>query len=74
MKNDIVLGKVLGPFKAPLISNLRCKSVSLLPRKQGGWRMITNLSKPFRDNVYDYIDQQFCSVNQSSFDHVINII
>lgn len=74
IKKEIDLGRVLGPFSAPPISNLRCNPVGLLPKKQGGWRMITNLSHPFGESVNDYIDQQFCSVNYSSFDDAINII
>lgn len=74
IKKEIDLGRVLGPFSAPPISNLRCNPVGLLPKKQGGWRMITNLSHPFGESVNDYIDQQFCSVHLLSFDDAIHII
>lgn len=48
--------------------------MSLSPKKQGGWHMITNLFHPFGDNINDYNDQLFCSVNYSSFNDIINII
>ena len=71
---EIELGRVLDPFLYPPISYLRCNPIGILPKKQGGWRMITNLSYPIGDSVNDYIDSELCSVNYSTFDDALKVI
>jgi hypothetical protein len=68
------LGRMAGPFSTPPLSNLRCNPVGVLPKKDGGWRLITNLSGPVGNSVNDHIDPALCSVLYDSFDHAISII
>ena len=74
LKKECSLGRILGPFKIPPFSNLRINPVGLIPKKSGGWRLITNLSYPFGESVNDYIDPTFCSVEYSKLDSVIDMI
>ena len=71
---EVSLGRILGPFLDLPISNLRCNPIGLVPKKQGGWRMITNLSYPPGSSVNDFIDPEICSVNYSTFDDAIALI
>lgn len=71
---EINLGRVLGPFSHPPISNLRCSPIGLVPKKQGGWRMITNLSYPIGESVNNYIDPNICSGKYHTFDDAVSLI
>ncbi|XP_062588444.1 uncharacterized protein LOC134250110 [Saccostrea cucullata] len=71
---EIHLGRMAGPFDTPPISNLRCNPVGVLPKKDGSWRLITNLSGPIGNSVNDFIDPSLCSVSYDSFDHAISMI
>lgn len=54
--------------------NLRCNPVGVLPKKDGGWRLITNYSVPIGNSVNDFIDPALCSVSYASFDDAITMI
>lgn len=71
---EVQLGRILGPFSDPPMFNLRCNPIGLVPKKQGGWRMITNLSYPTGNSVNDFIDPNICSVNYATFDDAISLI
>lgn len=74
INKEIKLGRILGPFSLPSFSNLRCNSIAILPKKQGGWRMISNLSHPVGNSINDHIDHQYCSVSYSTFDQALSLI
>ena len=71
---EVQLGRIASPFSYRSISNLRCSPVGLIPKKTGGFCLITHLSYPVGDSVNDFIDHALASVHYSSFDHAVNII
>lgn len=71
---DKYLGRIIGPFPYPPISNLRINPVGLVPKNTGGWRLITNLSFPSGSSVNDFIDPAVCHVQYSKFDNAVNIL
>lgn len=71
---EVELGRILGPFNEKPFSNLRVNPLGLVPKKSGGWRLITNLSHPIGNGVNDFIDSKYCSVHYSKFDNVIEKI
>ena len=38
LNKEIQMGRIIGPFDTPPISNLRCSPIGAVPKKQGGWR------------------------------------
>lgn len=72
--NEIYCGRIAGPFLTRPISNLRCSPIGIVPKKTGGFRLITHLSFPPNFSVNDYVDEKFTSVKYSSFDNAINMI
>ena len=68
---EINKGRILGPFDEKPISNLRVNPVGIVPKKTGGWRLISHLSAPSGFSVNDFIDTQACSVSYSSFDSAV---
>lgn len=74
INKEISLGRMSEPFNNLPMFNLRCNPVGILPKKDGCWRLITNLSAPTCNSVNDFIDPALCSVSYASFDHAITMI
>lgn len=74
INKEVSLGRVAGPFPHKPISNLRINPVGLVPKKSGGWRLISHLSSPLGSSINDFIDPEKCSVSYSSFDNAVQMI
>ena len=72
--NEIYCERMAGPFLTRPISNLRCSPIGIVPKKTGGFSLITHLSFPPNFSVNDYVDEKCTSVKYSSFDNAINMI
>ena len=71
---EIIAGRVAGPFKLPPLSNLNISPLGLIPKKDGKFRLIHNLSYPPGNCVNEGIPEQFCTVQYQTLDHAIQII
>ena len=74
LDQEIEKGRILGPFAQPPISNLHISPIGLVPKKTGGWRLITHLSHPLGLSINEYIDPASASVNYTSFDKTLDMI
>ena len=74
LQKQILLNRVAGPFKHPPLVNLQCSPIGLVPKKDGSWRMIMDLSAPKGSSVNDYIPQEESSVQYSKFDDSVDTI
>lgn len=72
--SEVKNGRIAGPFENRPISNLRCSPIGIVPKKTGGFRLITHLSYPPKLSVNDFVDEKFTSVKYSSFDNAIDMI
>lgn len=64
----------MGPFDTLPISNLQISPIGLVPKYDGGWRLINHLSYPNDHGINQFIDPVHCTVKYSSFDNVINML
>ena len=74
INKEVELGRFAGPFKTPPYSNLRVSPVGLVPKSDGGWRLINHLSYPEGNSVNDGISDELSSVQYTSFDSVVNMV
>ena len=74
LQNEIKLGRILGLFKNMPISTLQISPIGLVPKPDGNWRLNTNLSHPPSKGIHSYIDPEFCKVNYSSLDSILEMI
>lgn len=74
LQKKIQLGRMLGPFSEKPISTLGISPIELVEKPDNGWRLITHLSFPVNYSVNDFIDDEYCKVNYSSFDDVLEMI
>lgn len=74
LDQEIKLGRMAGPYPVRPFSNLRISPIGIVPKKSGGWRLITHLSAPEGNSINDFIDPKYCSVKYSSFDEAVTLI
>ena len=74
INKEIHLGRIMGPFIVPSFQNFHCSPIGLVPKKQGGWRLITNLSAPQGKSINEFINPEICSVHYSSFDQAVSMV
>ena len=68
ISDDVAKGYTLGPFDRPPLPDFVCNSLGVVSKKNGGHRVIMDLSQPFGDSVNDFmsldgITLEFCSVD-----------
>lgn len=71
---EVELGRIAGPFKTLPISNLQISPIGLVPKSNGGWRLITHLSYPNAGGINQFIDPEHCTVKYTSFDRVVEML
>ena len=71
---EVEQGRIAGPFKTPPMHNFHISPVGVVPKADGGWRMIMHLSYPPLFSVNDNIDPIYTTVTYTSFDKVIQTI
>ena len=68
LKAEIIEGRIMGPFQRPPFPNTHVSPIGIIPKSNGGWRMITHLSYPPTQSINDFIDPELCTVRYTSFD------
>ena len=66
LRKECLAGRILGPFPARPIKNLKCSGLGAVPKKGGKWRMILHLSAPPGQSINDYISKEEFSLRYSS--------
>ena len=75
LAKEISLGRMLGPFDTPPLSNLMCSPVGLVPKKNSEeMRMIMHLSYPYGTSVNDFIDPDKTTTKYQKFDDAISLV
>ena len=74
VNKEIKLGRIMGPLNRLPLANIHLSPVGLVPKSDGGWRMITHLSYPKSSGINSFIDPDLCAVHYASFDGVIDMI
>ena len=55
LRDECEAGQILGPFDHPPLPNFRTSGLGLVPKHDGGWRIIYHLSAPFAQSINDFI-------------------
>ena len=74
LNTELDKGHLLGPFEDPPIPNLHVSPVNVVPKANGKWRLITNLSFPVGNSVNDAIPEASRSVSYCSVSDVVRVI
>ena len=72
---ELKLGRYMGPFASRPLDNLRSSPIGLVPKKSPGeYRLINHLSFPPGYSVNDFIADECCKVEYTSFDKAADMI
>ena len=74
LQKEVKLERMAGSFPTKPISTLRTSAIGIVPKHDGGWRLIMHFSYSPRQGVNSFIDQENCSVQYSSFDEIVSIV
>ena len=74
LQKEYAVGRILGPFQTPPLPNFRTSGLGLVPKHDGGWRIIYHLSAPAGHSVNDFIDPFTYSLSYCSIDDAYTII
>ena len=67
-------GRMAGPYTALPLPDLRCSGLGVVPKKDGGWRTICDLSSPPGASINDFIDPQRYSLRYCTIDAAVAIL
>ena len=74
IRKELLRGHTSGPFTTPPIQDLHCSPLGAVPKKNGTFRIILDLSSPSGSSVNDGISQSDFSVHYSSFDDAVDLV
>ena len=63
-----------GPYTLPPLPNLRCSGLGVVPKKDGGWRVICHLSAPEGRSINKFINPMHYSLHYHTIDSAISIL
>ena len=74
LSKEVSNGRTAGPFQTPPIPNLQCSPLGVVPKKDGTWRTIMDLSFPHGSSMIDYISKDEFSLHYATFDQALSLV
>lgn len=74
LAKECQLGHILGPFHYSLLPSFRTSGLGLVPKHDGGWRIIYHLSAPPYISINDFIDPDDYSLSNCTIDDAYDFI
>ena len=74
LAKEVSNGHTAGPFQTPPIPNLQCSPLGVVPKKDGTWRIIMDLSSPHGSSINDYISKEEFSLHYATFDQALSLV
>ena len=74
LQRECEAGRILGSFISQPLPNFCSSGLGLIPKHDGGWRIIYHLSAPRGSSINDYIDSSLYSLSYCSIDDAYRII
>ena len=73
LAKEVFLERVFGPTHVPHLPNLQMSRFGVIPKKDGGWRLILDLSFPLGHSVNDGIYEEEYSFAYSKISHATSL-
>ena len=71
---EVSYGHTAGPFPTPPIPNLQCSPLGVVPKKDGSWQIIMDLSSPHGSSVNDFISKDDFALHYATFDQALTLV
>ena len=75
VKNELLKGRIEGPFSSSPLNNLKISPLAIIPkRQQNSFRLIHDLSFPRGNSVNSHIPTEFSKVTYETLDHIVALV
>ena len=74
LAKEVSNGHTAGPFLLPPMPNLQCSPLRVVPKKDGTWRIIMDLSSSHGASINDYIPKDVYMLHYASFDEALTLV
>ena len=74
IRKELSRGHTAGPFSQPPFDTLHCSPLGAVPKKDGTYRIILDLSSPRGSSINEFISSTDFSVRYSSFDDAVQLV
>ena len=74
ISKELAKNRIAGPFDDPPFNNFVASPLALIPKRDGKFRLIHNLSFPHNSSVNIFINKNSTSVKYESFDYVVSLV
>ena len=71
LAKEVSNGHTAGSFLSPPIPNLQCSPLGVVPKKDGSWRIIMDLSSPRGSSINDLIPKDDYMLHYASFNKLL---
>ena len=74
INKELELKRVAGPFDSPPLYNFHVSPLGLVPKSDGSYRLIHDLSAPAGASVNEAIPREFATVEYETLDHALDLV
>ena len=74
LAKEVSNGHTAGPFLSPPIPNLQRSPLGVVPKKDGTWHIIMDLSSPHGSSINDFIPKDDYMLHYASFDEALTLV
>jgi len=71
---EVSRGHTTGPFSSLPLPTLQCSPLGLVPKKDGSWRIIMDLSSPRGSSINDFISKEDYTLHYATFDQALALV
>ena len=71
---EVSIGHTAGPFSSLPLPTLQCSPLGLVPKKDGSWRIIMDLSSPRGSSINDFISKEDYTLHYATFDQALALV
>ena len=71
---EVSRGHTAGPFSSLPLPTLQCSPLGLVPKKDGSWRLIMDLSSPRGSSINDFISKEDYTLHYATFDQALALV
>lgn len=74
LMKEVSRGHTAGPFSSPPLPTLQCSPLGLVPKKDGSWRIIMDLSSPRGSSINEFISKEDYTLHYATFDQALALV
>jgi len=74
LAKEVSRGHTAGPFPFPPLPSLQRSPLGVVPKKDGTWRIIMDLSSPHGSSINEFISKDDFTLHYATFDQALTLV